>query len=99
LVIILGCTHSGLINTIEHARNVTGVRKIPGVIGGTHMGFSDVNKAASRVRLEMTAQALREYDIVLLGVSHCTGPVAAARLFNEFGARFVFNCAGTVIEI
>lgn len=99
LVIVLGCAHSGLINIIEHARNVTGVRKIAGVIGGTHLGFSDANRAAARMRLEKTVRALREYDIGLLGVSHCTGPVAAARLFDEFGDRFVFNCAGTVIEI
>ncbi|RQW80909.1 MAG: MBL fold metallo-hydrolase [Methanothrix sp.] len=99
LVIVLGCAHSGLINTIEHARKITGVQKIASVIGGTHLGFSDANRAGSKARLDKTVQALREYDIGLLGVSHCTGPVAAARLSNEFGDRFVFNCAGTVIEI
>ena len=49
--------------------------------------------------IEKTIQALKHYDFGLLAVSHCTGQEAAAQLYAEFGERFVFNNAGTVIEL
>jgi metal-dependent hydrolase (beta-lactamase superfamily II) len=55
--------------------------------------------AGAKARLNKTVQALREYDIGLLGMSHCTGPVTAGRLCGKFGDWFIFNCAGTVIEV
>jgi len=99
LLIILGCAHSGMINTIEHARNITGIDKIAGIIGGTHLGFPGGDKTAGKTRIDKTIQALKSYDLGLLAVSHCTGQEAAAQLYAEFGDRFVFNNAGTVIEL
>ena len=48
LLIILGCAHSGMINTIEHAKNITGIDEIAGIIGGTHLGFPGGDKAAGK---------------------------------------------------
>lgn len=39
LFVLLGCAHSGMINTLEHAKRVTGVDTVLGVAGGTHLGF------------------------------------------------------------
>ena len=99
LLLILGCAHSGMINTIEHAKNIMGVEKVAGIIGGTHLGFPGGDKTAGKARIDMTIQALKHYDFSFLAVSHCTGQEAAARLYAEFGERFVFNNAGTVIEL
>lgn len=93
LVVVLGCAHRGTINTLHHARNVTGVDTIHTVIGGTHLIW------ASEVQMEMTIAMLREFGVQRLGVSHCTGMPAAVRLAQEFGENFVFNNAGTVIAI
>ena len=42
LVIILGCAHRGIINTVNHAKKLTGVEKIHTIVGGTHlMGSSE----------------------------------------------------------
>lgn len=95
LLIILGCAHSGLINTIEHALKITGESRVFGVVGGTHLGFGGVR----RERLARTIEALKGYDPKLLAVSHCTGPLAACKLAEEFKDRFIFNNAGTVIEL
>ena len=60
LLIILGCAHSGMINTIEHAKNITGVEKIAGIIGGTHLGFPGGDKTAGKTRIDKTIQALKQ---------------------------------------
>ncbi len=93
IFVILGCTHSGMINTLEHARKVTGEDRVIGVVGGTHLGFGGEDK------LPKTIEALRGYDLEILGASHCTGLKAASVLATEFGNKFVFNNAGTVIEL
>ena len=82
LVIVLGCCHAGLINTLEHVAAKTGRRDIHAIIGGTHLGFCDGQQ------LEQTVQALKQWKLHKLAVSHCTGFSAAARLQREFPAAF-----------
>jgi 7,8-dihydropterin-6-yl-methyl-4-(beta-D-ribofuranosyl)aminobenzene 5'-phosphate synthase len=91
LVVILGCAHRGVINTLRHAQKVTGVEPIHAVVGGTHLF------RASEVQLELTIAELKALGIQRLGVSHCTGMLAAARLAQEFGQDFFFNNTGTRI--
>lgn len=74
LIVCLGCCHAGLINTLTHLREITGESRIRAVIGGLHLG------SASRERLEMTAQALRDMQPELLVPCHCTGEGAIAYL-------------------
>ena len=93
LVLLLGCCHGGIINTIEHAREKTGVEDVYALIGGTHLGFSD------QARLDETVRALRGYRISKLCVSHCTGFAASARLFNEFPGQFQPAHVGFTIEV
>lgn len=92
LVVLLGCAHSGMVNTLLHAQQVAGQKRIFAVLGGTHLGF------ASQEQLEKTVDALREFDIQRLGVSHCTGLAAGGRLAREFGDRFFFNNVATVTQ-
>jgi len=93
LVIILGCSHSGLINIIDYIIHKTGQTHIRTIIGGTHLG--PANKETTR----KTIQALKKYDIEKIGVSHCTGMETSMRLSQEFGHRFFFCNVGTEIEI
>jgi 7,8-dihydropterin-6-yl-methyl-4-(beta-D-ribofuranosyl)aminobenzene 5'-phosphate synthase len=93
LVVILGCAHRGIINTLYHARKLTGTDKIRTVIGGSHL--LDVTEE----RLWLTIAALRELGGPRLGLCHCTGLPAACLLAQEFGEDFFFNRAGTVIEL
>ena len=93
LVVILGCAHRGMVNTLYHARQLTGVDKIHTVIGGSHL------MNASEERLWQTIDALRGLGIQRMGLCHCTDLPAASLMAQEFGEIFFFNMAGTVIEI
>ena len=88
LVVILGCAHHGMVNTLRHAQKLTGQQKIFAVIGGTHL------YPASPERIERTIADLREMGIEKLGVSHCTGFAASSRLANAFPDAFFLNNAG-----
>jgi 7,8-dihydropterin-6-yl-methyl-4-(beta-D-ribofuranosyl)aminobenzene 5'-phosphate synthase len=89
LVVILGCAHHGLINTLKQAQKVTGKEMIYAAIGGTHL----LN--ASRPRWQKTAADLKEMGVQYLGVSHCTGFEASAYLAQQFGDRFFMNNSGS----
>jgi 7,8-dihydropterin-6-yl-methyl-4-(beta-D-ribofuranosyl)aminobenzene 5'-phosphate synthase len=93
LVIVFGCAHSGMINTIHHAMEKTEKDQIHGLIGGTHLDFLEPEQ------LEASIEALKEFRVSFIGVSHCTGLRAAARLFQVFGERFRYGHVGAVFEI
>lgn len=93
LVVILGCAHRGIINTLHHAQELTGEQRIEMVIGGCHLMNS------SEERVWMTIAALKELAVKKIGVSHCTSLPAAAMMAHEFGEDFFFNNAGTRIEL
>jgi 7,8-dihydropterin-6-yl-methyl-4-(beta-D-ribofuranosyl)aminobenzene 5'-phosphate synthase len=93
LVVILGCAHRGVINTLYHAQKLTGVEAIYAVFGGCHL----IN--ATEERIWLTIAALKELGVQLLGLSHCTGLAASAIMAREFGERFLFNIAGTAISL
>ncbi|HUV55997.1 MAG TPA: MBL fold metallo-hydrolase [Dehalococcoidales bacterium] len=93
LIVILGCAHRGIINTLYHAQQLTGVKRIYMVVGGCHL------TDASKKRISETIAALKELRVQRLGVSHCTGMPAALAMAQEFGDRFFFNNAGTIINL
>jgi len=83
LIIISGCAHSGIINTIKYAVEKTGRSEILAFVGGTHL------IRASEERLQKTITALELYDVQKCIVSHCTGFYAAAKLYNALGNRVI----------
>lgn len=96
LVVLLGCAHAGVINTLDHIRETVGDRPVHAVIGGMHLLH------ASAARMERTVAALRSWGVRLLAPTHCTGAEATARLWAEFaeawrpcpvGTRFTFPAA------
>ena len=92
LFIILGCCHSGIINTLSYIVEKMGQCHIYAVFGGTHLG------PVSDEQREKSIDALKAFDIEHIGVSHCTGLKTATRLAGEFGDRFFFCNVGTVVE-
>lgn len=93
LVVVLGCAHRGMINTLHHAREVTGVDVVHTVVGGTHL------ISASEERILLTAAALQELGVARVGGSHCTGMPGAVMLAQQLGDTFFFNIAGTRITV
>ncbi len=93
LVVILGCAHRGMINTLYRARNLTGVETIHAVLGGSHL------HKASEERVWATIAALRSMGVQKLGLTHCTGEAVVSLLAQEFGENFFYNHAGTRFDL
>lgn len=89
LVVLLGCAHAGVVNTLMHIERLTGGKRIHAVLGGMHL----LN--ASSERLQKTIAALAERDIRLLAPMHCTGWPATPALWNHFGGRCVSGGVGS----
>jgi 7,8-dihydropterin-6-yl-methyl-4-(beta-D-ribofuranosyl)aminobenzene 5'-phosphate synthase len=81
LVVITGCAHAGIINTIKHAQKITGVEELYAVIGGFHL------MGADEKRIEATAKALQQLDPAIVRPGHCTGQKAVCRLQEALGER------------
>jgi 7,8-dihydropterin-6-yl-methyl-4-(beta-D-ribofuranosyl)aminobenzene 5'-phosphate synthase len=91
-VVVLGCAHAGVINTLHYIRELTHGRPMHTVIGGMHL----VN--ADQERLDRTIAELRRFSIQQLLPCHCTGVEATVRLWQEFPGRCQPCCAGTVLS-
>ncbi len=83
LVIAVGCCHAGLVNTVEYVRQITGIARVRGVIGGLHL------QNASRNRLKKTLIALLNWKLDFLIPCHCTGDVATEYLKQALGGDIV----------
>jgi 7,8-dihydropterin-6-yl-methyl-4-(beta-D-ribofuranosyl)aminobenzene 5'-phosphate synthase len=93
IVVLLGCAHAGVVNTLEYVSRITGRKRIHAVLGGMHL------LRASRRRIEATGDALERFKVRVIAPGHCTGVAAVAYLWNRFpsqvnecaaGSRFVF---------
>lgn len=94
LLILTGCCHSGLINTVGHIQDLSGINKVQGIIGGLHL----LN--ASDERLGATLHFLDTLNPEFLIPCHCTGIHIIERLQREFGEHVVTpGYAGLVIDL
>jgi len=91
LVVIAGCAHRGIINTVLHAQNITGIKDVFAVIGGSHLVDSNTE------RIVNTMKALEELKVKKIGLCHCTGFKALSMLYNMFPEQFITVNAGTEI--
>jgi len=91
-VVILGCAHAGVINTLRYIRELTDDRPIHSVMGGMHL------VTASNGRLNRTIDAFRQLDIGRLGPAHCTGIAATTELLSVFPGKCHAANVGTSVE-
>jgi 7,8-dihydropterin-6-yl-methyl-4-(beta-D-ribofuranosyl)aminobenzene 5'-phosphate synthase len=94
LVVLTGCGHAGVVNTLNGAREMTGVRQIYAVIGGFHLTgpiFEPI--------IEPTIRALHEFHPSVIVPEHCTGWKAAQLIAAEFPDAFTPNSVGTTMVI
>lgn len=92
LIVITGCAHAGVINTVKYAQKITGINHVYAVIGGFHL------IEANQERIEWTIQAFREISPEFLGACHCTGDKAIKKIKEEFGEKFIEIHTGTVLK-
>ncbi len=92
LVVIVGCSHVGIVNILGSISEKTGM-PIYAVIGGTHLVEAD------EMRMQKTIDAFRAMNIKFIAVSHCTGEEGIKRIQQEFSDEFIYNNTGNVIVI
>lgn len=93
LVVLLGCCHSGLSNTIDYIRKISGIEKVRGVVGGMHL------LQANEQRLNKTFEVMTEWNADFLIPCHCTGMESAIKMRTAIGSDIVSHGhAGMVVE-
>ena len=94
LVIVSGCAHAGIVNTVLHARKIAGVEKVHAVIGGFHL-----SGPAFEPIIEKTIEALKEMNLKMIVPMHCTGWKAIQSFARAFPDAFVLNSVGTTFSL
>jgi len=92
LVVIAGCSHAGIINTIFYARKLIGIEKVHAVIGGFHLSGPYFEKI-----IEQTLGELKKIRPQFLSPMHCTGWKAIQKISQEFPDEFILNSVGSMI--
>lgn len=93
LVVILGCAHSGVVNTLLYVRQLFPEKPVRAVLGGMHLVH------AGQERLEKTVTAFQEMGAPALYPCHCTGFRASALLNQIFGDRCAIPSVGYQLEM
>lgn len=92
LVVVTGCCHAGLVNTLDYIFHLNNGMKICALIGGFHL------VDATPLRLDLTMQALAAFEIDLLVPCHCTGQTAVELLKKTFDLRVSPGAAGKRLQ-
>lgn len=92
LVVVVGCSHVGIVNILKTISERT---KMPiyAVVGGTHL----VN--ADEVRIRETIEIFQEMEIQKVAVSHCTGEEGILKIQEGMKEQFVYNNTGHILQI
>jgi len=92
-LVITGCSHAGVINTLLQAQRVCGSKKIYGAIGGYHL----VQRNDSYIN--RTIKELRNFGLKLISPCHCTGFKATCNLYQAFPRAFLLNFSGRTMKV
>ncbi|MEN6622432.1 MAG: MBL fold metallo-hydrolase, partial [Smithella sp.] len=90
LVILSGCAHSGIVNTILYAREVTGIEKVHAIMGGFHLSGPLFEPIIKR-----TTDELKKLSPKYIIPAHCTGRKAVLYIEQEMPEQFILNMSGT----
>lgn len=90
LVILTGCGHAGVVNSIREAIRLTDTEEVLAVIGGVHL------MSASETIIRKTVRDLKDIGPRVIACGHCTGWRAEHAMSHEFGNRYVQSSVGTM---
>ena len=90
LAVISGCAHSGIINTVRHAVQMTGVDRVHAVMGGFHLGGPSMEPI-----IDATVRELKAYGPQIVMPIHCTGRNAQAEIERAMGSAYVVSSVGS----
>jgi 7,8-dihydropterin-6-yl-methyl-4-(beta-D-ribofuranosyl)aminobenzene 5'-phosphate synthase len=90
LIVLSGCSHRGIINTIEYARRITGVNEVYAVMGGFHL-----TGATPMERITRSVAEMKRINPRFVIPTHCTGWKAMHLFAEEMADSFLLNAVGT----
>jgi len=93
IVVLLGCAHAGIINTLHFVSKKLDGDRFYAVVGGTHLGL------VGEYQFKKSIEAIKDFKIEKIGFSHCTGIEASFILKKEFGGNSFYASVGTVFEV
>lgn len=93
LIVLMGCGHSGPINTLKHAMRIMGENRIYAVIGGMHL------HRAPDEKIEKIVQSLVSLNPEFIIPLHCSGFRTINKLFNIFKERVLLFNVGDTFEL
>lgn len=93
LIVLLGCAHAGLIETLDHILAITGGDGIYAVLGGTHLLHTPEKL------LNAVLSDLKRFNLKMIAPCHCTGIRATGALHRVFGGRCFEQQAGTIFKL
>jgi 7,8-dihydropterin-6-yl-methyl-4-(beta-D-ribofuranosyl)aminobenzene 5'-phosphate synthase len=93
LVVITGCGHSGIINTLNYAKELTGEDRIYAVMGGMHLSDGSFEPI-----IPTTVEELTKIKPVVIVPCHCTGLKATNEIMRSMGNAFIQNSVGTTYK-
>jgi 7,8-dihydropterin-6-yl-methyl-4-(beta-D-ribofuranosyl)aminobenzene 5'-phosphate synthase len=94
LVVISGCAHAGIINTISYAQRISGISNTHAVMGGFHLAGKGYENTINQTTLE-----LRKINPKLIVPSHCTGWRGMCAIAKALPEAFVWNSVGNLYEV
>ena len=89
LVVLSGCAHAGIVNTVKQAQRVSGIKKVHAVLGGFHL----IN--AKPEIIQNTVTEIKEIGPDFIAPAHCTGFEAIVAFSQAMPEEFILNTAGT----
>ncbi|MEN6386318.1 MAG: MBL fold metallo-hydrolase [Phycisphaerales bacterium] len=92
LVVIFGCAHAGVINTLDHVTKTSGVRNVNTIMGGFHLIGS------GKAKLSKVIDNLERFGVQSISPGHCTGLEAALEFRKQYPRRCFMCSAGTTCE-
>lgn len=90
LIILTGCGHAGIVNTIKFAKKVTSIKKIYCVIGGFHLSGQDYEAS-----IPLTIAELTRVDPQYIVPCHCTGWKATNKIIDTMPEKFIQSSVGS----
>lgn len=89
LVVVSGCAHSGIVNTVNYAREISGVDRIWAILGGFHLA------PAEDEEIQRTIDEIKALEPAMVVPSHCTGFRAISQFAIQMPEEFVLGTVGT----
>ncbi len=92
LVVLTGCGHAGIINTLNYAKDLTGIDKIYAIIGGFHL---PADGGIYEEAMDPTIEEIQNTDPEYIIPCHCTGWKATNKIIDLMPDKFIQSAVGT----